>query len=58
MAVLSLWFMLLWANLLGPGHEGNSLSLFLSFSLSLSLSTKQSFILSITGLNNKNFAMS
>ena len=35
MAVLSLWFMLLWANLLGPGHEGNSLSLFLSLSLSL-----------------------
>ena len=55
MAVLSLWFMLLWANLLGPGHEGNSLSLSLPFSLSLS--TKQSFILSITGLNNKNFAM-
>ena len=54
MAVLSLWFTLLWANLLGPGHEGKTNSLFLSLSQQNNL---YCFILSITGLNNKNFAM-
>ena len=58
MSVLSLWFTLLWANFLGPGHEGNMNSLSLSKKKTKKKKKNLScFILPFTGLNNQNFAM-